>query len=124
LVDGRSAEGRFIRQLEAQLVEHLGGKPSVAERLLIDRIIRMRLQMETLDQKLASGAWTDHDRRTYAALLNASRLHIRELGLKPSSAREALSLRDYISQMHGAKAADRLANEGTPEASGAAARCR
>ena len=85
LVDGRSAEGRFIRVLEAQLVEHVGGQPNVAQRLLIDRIIRLRLQMEVLDQKLASGTWTDHDRRTYSALLNASRLHIRELGLKPAS---------------------------------------
>jgi hypothetical protein len=85
LVDGRSAEGRFIRVLEQQLVEHLGGSPNVAQRLLIDRIIRLRLQMEVLDQKLTTGNWSDLDRRTYSALLNASRLHLRDLGIQPAT---------------------------------------
>src|SRR4030081_3311207 len=81
LVDGRSAEGRFIRNLEAELVAHVGGSPTIAQRLLVDRIIKVRLQLDALDNKLTSGDWTAHDQRTYGALLNAQRLCLRELSL-------------------------------------------
>jgi hypothetical protein len=77
LYDGRSAEGRFIRDLEAQLVAHVGGNPSITQRLLIDRLIKIRLQLDLLDAKLAKGAeggWTPHDSRTHGGLLNAFRL--------------------------------------------------
>ena len=83
-VDGRSAEGRFIRDLERQLVDHVGGSPSVTQRLLIERIIKIKLQLDELDGKLTSGDWTAHDQRTYGALLNAQRLCLRELGLGPA----------------------------------------
>jgi hypothetical protein len=36
LADGRSTPGRYIRHLEAKLTAHLGGHPSVAEKLLIE----------------------------------------------------------------------------------------
>ncbi len=32
-IDGRSIEGRLIRDLEAQLIAHLGGAPSIVQRL-------------------------------------------------------------------------------------------
>lgn len=82
LCDGRSALGRFIRDLESQLVAHVGGAPSIAERLIIERVIRLRLQLDALDTKLAAGDWTPHDGRTYGGILNAYRLCLRELGLK------------------------------------------
>src|SRR3954452_3274407 len=82
LVDGRSAEGRFIRNLEAELTAHVGGSPTITQRLLIDRIIKVRLQLDALDDKLAARDWTAHDQRTYGALLNAYRLTARELGVQ------------------------------------------
>jgi hypothetical protein len=94
-VDGRSAEGRFIRDLENQLVEHVGGAPSITQRLLIERIIKIRLQLDGLDEKLSAGDWTPHDSRTYGGLLNALRLTARELGLKPAAAKLP-SLQDYL----------------------------
>ena len=84
-LDGRSEQGRFVRHLEAELVKHVGGSPSITQRLLIDRIIRTRLQLDALDEKLAAGTFTPHDQRTYGALLNAHRLGLRELG-KPAKA--------------------------------------
>ncbi len=95
-IDGRSALGRFIRNMEADLVAHVGGKPSATQRLLIDRMVKVRLQLDLLDEKLASGEWTPHDSRTYGGLLNAYRLTARELGMQPAAARamtpaEALS---------------------------------
>ena len=86
LYDGRSVEGRFIRHLERELLAHCGGSPSIVERLLIDRVIRIRLQLDALDGKLATGSWTPHDARTFGGLQNAMRLCLRELGRKPVSA--------------------------------------
>jgi hypothetical protein len=101
LVDGRSAQGRFIRHLEAELVAHVGGSPSIAQKLLIDRIIKLRLQLDALDDKLAAGTWTPHDQRTYGALLNAHRLSLRELGLRPAAAAPV----DPMERFHAAVAA-------------------
>ena len=84
-IDGRSAEGRFIRHLEAELTAHVGGNPTIVQRLLIERLIKIRCQLDRLDEKLAGGGWTDHDSRTYGGLLNAYRLTARELGLKATA---------------------------------------
>src|SRR3979411_3130483 len=105
-VDGRSAEGRFIRDLERQLVDHVGGSPSVTQRLLIERIIKIKLQLDGLDGKLTSGDWTAHDQRTYGALLNAQRLCLRELGLGPAP-RLMLNRAGHGSQMGAQSAEDK-----------------
>src|SRR5882762_8665884 len=86
-IDGRSAEGRFIRHLEAELTAHVGGNPTIVQRLLIERLIKIRCQLDRLDEKLAGGGWTDHDSRTYGGLLNAYRLTARELGLRATAAK-------------------------------------
>jgi hypothetical protein len=105
-VDGRSAEGRFIRDLERQLIEHVGGSPLVTQRLLIERIIKIKLQLDGLDDKLTSGDWTAHDQRTYGALLNAQRLCLRELGLGPAP-RLMLNRAGHGSQMGAQSAEDK-----------------
>ena len=88
-LDGRSTMGRFVRDLEKQLIEHVGGNPSITQRLLIERMIKVRIQLDLLDEKLASGEWTAHDSRTYGGLLNAYRLTAREIGMdaKPKPAK-------------------------------------
>lgn len=85
-IDGRSALGRFMRDMEKQLVDHVGGKPTLPQRLLIDRMVKVRVQLDLLDDKLASGEWTPHDSRTYGGLLNAFRLLAREIGIKDGDA--------------------------------------
>jgi len=53
--------------------------------------------MDAFAEKLTTANWTPHDQRTFAALLNAFRLSLRELGIKPSKSGTAQSgsLRDY-----------------------------
>jgi hypothetical protein len=85
-IDGRSTIGRLARDLEAQLVAHVGGNPSVTQRLLIERIVKIKLQLDAFDTKLATGTWQAHDQRTFNALLNAHRLACRELGMAPAPA--------------------------------------
>ena len=69
----------MVRHLEAELIAHIGGSPTIAQRLLIERVIKMRLQLDGLDAKLMKSGWTAHDTRTYGGLANAYRLTIREL---------------------------------------------
>ena len=65
--------------LGAEQVEYIGGDPTVAQRLLIERIIKMNLQLDALEAKLERDEWTTNDQRTYGALNNALRLALREL---------------------------------------------
>jgi hypothetical protein len=90
-LDGRSEAGRYARDLEAQLTEHVGGKPTITQRLLIDRTVRTALQLRALDDKFdAAGGWTDMDARTHHGLINRQRLLLRELGLKAATPERAV----------------------------------
>jgi hypothetical protein len=86
-IDGRSRDGRLARHMEAELIRHLGGTVSFVQKLLIERLIKIRLRLDALEEKAETGSWTDLDRRTYGALLNAERLTAREIGLKPAAAK-------------------------------------
>jgi hypothetical protein len=80
-IDGRSALGRLVRHLEAELTAHVGGAPNITQKLLIERIIKLRLRLDAFEAKLAEGTgWTAHDDRTYGGCQNAYRLALRELG--------------------------------------------
>src|ERR1700722_3498059 len=95
-IDGRSKEGKFLRRVEGELVSQLGGEPSFAQRLLIRRAARSLLQLELLDEKLATASWTAHDSRTQGGLNGTVRLALRELGLKATPPK-APSLAEYLS---------------------------
>ena len=69
-IDGRSTLGRYCRDLERQLLEHIGGKPSITQRLLVERLIKTTVQLNTLDEKLSTGEWSSHDERTHGGLIN------------------------------------------------------
>jgi hypothetical protein len=101
-IDGRSREGRFLRACEAELVTHVGGSPSITQRLMIRRAARAMLRLELFDAKLASGNWSDHDGRTFGGLQNAVRLMLRELGLKAPAKDRAPSLAEIAARHRGA----------------------
>jgi hypothetical protein len=101
----RSTAGRYVRDLEAQLIAHCGGAPTITQRLLIERLIRTTVQLNALDDKLlAAGSWTDHDGRTHGGLINRQRLLLRELGLK-GAAERAPSLGEYLAAKSAGDAA-------------------
>ena len=84
---GGSREGKFLRKCEAELVAQVRGLPSFAQRLLIRRVARAMLRLEAFDARMASGAWTDGDARTYGGLSNSLRLMLRELGFRSATER-------------------------------------
>ena len=47
-IDGRSTTGRYVRDLEAQLIAHCGGSPTITQKLLIERLVRTTLQLNAL----------------------------------------------------------------------------
>ena len=98
-IDGRSILGRFVRDLESQLVEHIGGRPSVTQRMVIERLIKTRVQLDLLDERLLTGNWTAHDQRSHGALLNSLRLCCRESGLTATKA-PVPGLADLISDLN------------------------
>jgi len=88
-LDGRSVEGRHARALEAELVATITGPISVTDRLLIDRLIRLRLHLDRLERKMDAawdgkeGSWTEHDAWAYSAAGNQYRLTLHELRALP-----------------------------------------
>ena len=94
-VDGRSREGRFLSQIERELVAQVG-KPSFTQKLLIRRLSRAMLRLEQLDEKATAGTLSDHDARSFSALSNQVRLLARELGLKAAPAEKLPDLHDIV----------------------------
>jgi hypothetical protein len=95
-VDGRSREGRFLAAARAEMVAHVGGEVSAAQRVLIDRCAWLRLHVMLLDEKVASGAsLTGHDQRSYLAFSNSLVRAMRELGMQPAAARQP-TLQEYL----------------------------
>ena len=79
-ISGRSREGRFLRALERQLLEHLGPEPSLPQRLLVARIARASLRIELLEEKIAEGSATELDGKILHNLHGSLRLMLREIG--------------------------------------------
>ena len=48
-VDGRSAFGRLIRQVRSDLIQHVGGKPTAVQRMLIERAATLTGYLARLD---------------------------------------------------------------------------
>jgi hypothetical protein len=88
-IDNRSREGRFLAASRHRLIQHLGGDPSAAQLVLVDRIAWLMLHCFLLDQRIASGAdWGENDRKCYLAFSNSLVRSLREIGLERSAGRE------------------------------------
>lgn len=102
--DGRTREARLVRSLRAELEQHVGGKPSIAVRLLIDQACELQLRIATMNRKFqASGEFTEHDSRTFLAWNNSLSRLLRQIGLKGAPAR-ALTPAEIMRQPAGAAA--------------------
>ena len=85
-VDGRSREGRFLRQSERGLLDQLGGEALFTQRALIRRAARLMLAVEIFDGRLAKGyKFTPQDTALFASASGALHEVLRELGLPQTS---------------------------------------
>jgi hypothetical protein len=79
-IDGRTTGGRYLREIRCGLTAHVGGSPSVPQRLLIERVAVDLLRLRLLDAEMVAGNFSEHDGRIAHALRNSVRLALRELG--------------------------------------------
>jgi hypothetical protein len=95
-IDARTALGRDAHRLLGELVAYVGGHPTLPQRLAIERIIRMRVQLAELDEKLARGGWTSRDSEDYTAVNWAFRRALRELERTPKRSSEAVEAPNLV----------------------------
>jgi hypothetical protein len=79
-LDLRTREATMLQTLQAELVDHVGGRPTVIQRLLIERCVMLAFRVCQIDHKIMSGeefsqhaaahalAWNNSLRRTLLAL--------------------------------------------------------
>jgi hypothetical protein len=104
-LDGRTREGRLVRDTRAQLVAHLGGNPSVTQAALIERAVQLTLRIAAMDRKFAAdGKMTELDTRTYLAWSGSLSRAVRDIGLK-SVGQKAPSLQEHLASRQAAKEA-------------------
>ena len=95
-LDGRTREAKMLREIRAELAVHGGGKPSVTERMLIDRCAMLTLRLAQMDEKIAGGVLTDIDSRSYVAWSNGLARSLQALGLKPAATTTPRRLADVL----------------------------
>jgi hypothetical protein len=83
--DGRTREGRLLRQVRNKLTEELGGKPTWMQAAMIDRAAMLQLRCAALDRRIVDGEFTDYDAKSYLAFTNSLRLILKALGVTPES---------------------------------------
>lgn len=95
---GRTREGAFLRGVRAELVQHVGGKPSPTQAALIEAAAQLRLRIALMDRPFAEdGRQSEHDSRTYLSWVSTlGRLMQRLDGLKGSAAPAPPSLADIL----------------------------
>jgi hypothetical protein len=82
LISGRSTEGRFLRSVERDLLEHLVRPPTAAEQLLITRAARLALHLEQMDMEASeSGGLSAKAVARYVAGSNALSRLLTRLGV-------------------------------------------
>lgn len=95
-LDQRTREARLMRETRADLVRHVGGNPSVTQKLLIDQACQLTLRLALMDRKLAeAGDQSEHDIRTYTTWCNALTRTLVRIGLKGAPERVP-TLKDYL----------------------------
>jgi len=88
-LDGRTAEAKYLRRVENDLLDHLGGRERVSapQWFLVQRVAVDLLRLGMLDGKIMDGTFGEYDSRVAHALRNSVRLALRDLGLRPTPPR-------------------------------------
>lgn len=106
-LDGRTKAAKAAKRFEADLVAHVGGRPSATQAALIAQGVQLSLRLAAMDDAFAArGEQSAHDGRQYLAWSNALSRLLRSLGTK-GTAQKPPNLADYLAarQTGGAKAA-------------------
>src|SRR6185437_12063736 len=95
-LDGRTREAQLMRKVRADLTAHVGGKPNIAQRLLIERAAVLALRVAQIDERIIAGeVLTAHDNDHAIAWHNCYRRTVQALGLEPAAVAKPDPLRDH-----------------------------
>jgi len=82
-LDGRTRYARVIKKVRADLIAHVGGKPSATQLMLIDRAALVTLHLSNMDRHMMrDDAPAERDARQYLAWANTHARIMRSLGLE------------------------------------------
>jgi hypothetical protein len=56
-IDYRTSEGQLLTQIRSELTQHIGGKPTAPQRILIDRAAMLVLRITLMDKVQAQNAF-------------------------------------------------------------------
>lgn len=82
ILDGNAPEAHFLRRVQKDLVEHVGGSPTAPQRAIIAKIAWAELRCLLLDKKLIESRETPYDHDTYLAHANSLSRWYKLLGIK------------------------------------------
>jgi hypothetical protein len=95
-LDGRTRSAKYLRQIERELIEHLGGQATAPQRYLVERVAVDLLRLRLLDAEMAAGTVSDHNARIAHALRNSVRLALRELGPPAASPADQMDQQELL----------------------------
>jgi hypothetical protein len=85
--DGRSREGRLLKQMRQELIAHMGGTVTPPQRAMIERAAMLQLRCAALDRKVLDGTFSEYDAKTYLAFSNSLTRTLKALGVQPAAAK-------------------------------------
>ena len=82
LIDGRTRQALFMQRLRKKLLDHFGGDPTITQRQLIERAVRLSMQVEIFDAKFfKDGELSERDQRQHVTYSNALSRTLAKLGV-------------------------------------------
>jgi hypothetical protein len=76
-----------MARVRAELTEHLGGKPTAPQRILIDRAAALSLRLHLMDREsVRSGQMSERNGRQYLAWSNSLTRVLNQIGLTAAPA--------------------------------------
>ena len=81
--DGRSADARLMRRTRAELIRHVGGKPTATQAAIVDQIAWLTLYVTRMNRQAleTGGVHSDHAAKQFLAYQNSLTRALARLGL-------------------------------------------
>lgn len=104
-LDGRTREARLVRALRDELTAHVGGKPSVTQKIIIDQAVELRLRLALMEASGGEPEMSERNQVQYLAWHGCLVRCLTALGVKPAPVR-APSISELMrsTSPHGAAA--------------------
>lgn len=98
-LDRRTREARLMKQTRAELIAHVGGRPSATERMMIEQAAQLRLRLAVMDRAFGQSAnMTEHDSRQYLAWSNSYTRLLGRLGDAAPTQSRGGDLASYLAE--------------------------